>query len=194
LLSQLLGDILGVNELLFFLGLEDCLVNPSDQTDLINFFVSHHGTVFSFFHENVELSFDLVLLLLKLHDLLVVNVDLLLDLKVNLFLVVVEKSLVFLDQAVEFGISVSLNHFYFGLYLHAVNFSIFLHALTVVGLQVFEQTGRTDFDVSNLDGLEPNAPAFYDFKHLFPDLGSKCLSVSQHFVNCRVCNGASDNG
>ena len=64
LFSQLLSDVLSINEFLLFLSLENCLVDSSNYTDLINFIIGNCSAVFSFLYKNIKFSFNLVLLLL----------------------------------------------------------------------------------------------------------------------------------
>ena len=78
--------------------------------------------------------------------------------------------------------------------LHLVKFGILAHLLAVGSLQVLEQRGRTDLDLSDLESLKPDAPPLDDLKHLLLDLVLDSFSVTHHLLDCRVGNAGSHDG
>lgn len=184
LLSQLESYVFGVDDLLLLFSLKDGLLDACDNCGLVNLFKGDLGSIFSLFNKNIELSLDFILLLLQFHDLCVVSIDLLFNLKINLLLIVVEKSRVFLNHSIELGGFSCLDDIDFLLYLHAIDFSILLHVFSVISLQVFKQTSRTDLDISYLNCLQPDSPSFDNFEHFLTNLSAQCLSVSEHLINC----------
>lgn len=66
--------------------------------------------------------------------------------------------------------------------------------LAELALQVLEEASREDLDVSDLHGLEPDAPADRDGLEILDNLVLELLAVLDDIVNRRVRDAVSDDG
>ena len=66
---------------------------------------------------------------------------------------------------------------------HLVELCFLLHLLAEVGLQILEKRARTDDDVSDLDGLKPDTPAFNDIEHLLLDGLADLRALAEHLLD-----------
>jgi len=71
---------------------------------------------------------------------------------------------------------------------HGLHLGFLSLGLTEVGLQVLEEGAGRDLDVSDLDGLEPHAPALHDLEHLLSDGVTDDFPVAEHLID----GGVSD--
>lgn len=123
------------------------------------------------------------LLVLLLGDLLVDLVLVDLTLKVRFVALLLHDELFLAADFVD----LALDH-------ESVELRLLLHLLAIIGLHVNEQRGRADYDVGDLYGLKPDAPALDDLEHLLLDRLAHLGALAEHLLNRRVSDAVADDG